>query len=93
VSALWRRLAERQRPTLSITIDGMPATALAGDTIMAAVLTQGARLRRSEFDDGARAGFCVMGACQDCWVRTASGERLRACTTFVADGMAILTDG
>jgi NADH dehydrogenase/NADH:ubiquinone oxidoreductase subunit G len=32
-----------------------------------------------------------MGACQDCWVWTADGERLRACTTVVEEGMHIIT--
>src|SRR3954466_6632650 len=32
-----------------------------------------------------------MGACQDCRVWTADGERLRACTTVVGEGMHILT--
>jgi hypothetical protein len=58
---------------------------------MAAVLLAGGTLRQSEFGDGARAGFCLMGACQDCWMWTAEGLRLRACTTPVADGMKLLT--
>ncbi|MFX5084577.1 2Fe-2S iron-sulfur cluster-binding protein, partial [Acinetobacter baumannii] len=56
--------------------------ALEGDTVMTAMLTNGERLRRTEFADTPRAGFCMMGACQDCWVRTEEGERLRACGTF-----------
>ena len=32
-----------------------------------------------------------MGACQDCWVRTADGVRLRACTTPVEADMQIVT--
>jgi predicted molibdopterin-dependent oxidoreductase YjgC len=32
-----------------------------------------------------------MGACQDCWVWTAQGERLRACSTEVRDGLDIIT--
>ncbi len=76
---------------MRITVDGQPRTALAGDTLMTAILTTGGRLRLSEFGDGPRAGFCVMGACQDCWVRLADGRRVRACTTYAADGMAVLT--
>ncbi|HCV75331.1 MAG TPA: NAD(FAD)-dependent dehydrogenase, partial [Pseudomonas sp.] len=33
----------------------------------------------------------LMGACQDCWVWTADGERLRACGTEVREGLQILT--
>ncbi len=88
---LFHRLDERARPALRLTVDGAPITALAGDTLLTALLTAGARLRDSEFGDGPRAGFCLMGACQDCWVWTVSGERLRACSTEAAEGMSILT--
>jgi hypothetical protein len=32
-----------------------------------------------------------MGACQDCWVSSESGERFRACTTFAEPGMRLVT--
>jgi len=35
----------------------------------------------------------LMGACQDCWVQLADGERLRACATPVQPGMDLRTDG
>lgn len=89
--ARFVRLAETDRPSLAFQIDGQPATALAGDTLLVALLSQGRRVRDSEFGDGARAGFCLMGACQDCWVWAASGERLRACSTTVEAGMSVLT--
>jgi aerobic-type carbon monoxide dehydrogenase small subunit (CoxS/CutS family) len=38
-----------------------------------------------------RAGFCLMGACQDCWVWTADGQRVRACTTVVSKDLDIVT--
>lgn len=87
----FRRLAETGRPAVRITVDGAPVEAMQGDTLMTAILGARGRLRVSEFGDGPRAGFCLMGACQDCWVRLADGRRLRACTSFVLDGMAILT--
>jgi predicted molibdopterin-dependent oxidoreductase YjgC len=89
----FHRLAERDRPTLRFVIDGGPCEALAGDTLLTALLTNGGRLRLSEFGDGPRAGFCLMGACQDCWVALEDGTRLRACSSFVADGMRIVTQG
>ena len=85
------RLAETSRAKISVIIDGEVCDALAGDTLLVAVLTNIGHLRQSEFGDGPRAGFCLMGACQDCWVWTASGERLRACTTDARAGMNILT--
>ena len=85
------RLAETNRAIVRIVIDGEPVEALAGDTLMVALLNNVRSLRESEFGDGRRAGFCLMGACQDCWVWTAHGTRLRACTTVVAEGMNIVT--
>jgi predicted molibdopterin-dependent oxidoreductase YjgC len=32
-----------------------------------------------------------MGECQDCFVALADGDRVRACTTLVAPGMAVRT--
>jgi predicted molibdopterin-dependent oxidoreductase YjgC len=91
MSQRFVRLGETDREPVRITIDGRPAGALEGDTLMVAVLNNVDRLRESEFGDGKRAGFCLMGACQDCWVWTAEGERLRACTTMVEEGMHIVT--
>jgi len=89
--ALLHRMAEKNRAHVHFAIDGQPALALEGDTVLTAILTQRAQLRRNEFSHEPRAGFCLMGACQDCWVMAASGERLRACTTFVTEGMDLTT--
>jgi predicted molibdopterin-dependent oxidoreductase YjgC len=91
MSQRFVRLGETNRKPVRIMIDGRQAGALAGDTLMVAVLNNAGQLRESEFGDGKRAGFCLMGACQDCWVWTAGGERLRACTTVVEEGMHIVT--
>ena len=85
------RLAETGRTPITLQVDGKALRALQGDTLLVAMLTQGRRLRDSEFGDGPRAGFCLMGACQDCWVWTEAGERLRACSTVAEPGMAVLT--
>jgi NADH dehydrogenase/NADH:ubiquinone oxidoreductase subunit G len=87
----FRRLAEADRPVVHLAIDGRSCEALAGDTLLTALLTNGRRVRSSEFGDGPRAGFCLMGACQDCWVALEDGTRLRACTSFVAEGMRVVT--
>jgi len=91
IAAQFHRLSSRERPSVHIVIDGRPHRAMAGDTVLTALLTAGRRVRDSEFGDGPRAGFCVMGACQDCWVTLADGRRLRACTTSVTEGMSIDT--
>lgn len=60
-----------------------------GDTILGAILRQGARIGASEFDGTPRAGFCLMGSCQECTLWDAAGRRLRACMTDVQDGMVL----
>ena len=81
--AILKRLAETARPSVAFTLDGKPCEALAGDTVLTAVLTQAERLRLSEFGGAPRAGFCMMGACQDCWMQREDGTRLRACSTYI----------
>ncbi|PAT34220.1 (2Fe-2S)-binding protein [Vandammella animalimorsus] len=91
--ALLQRLKALDRPVVQFTLDGQPARALLGDTVMTAILTQGAQLRTHEFSQLPRAGFCLMGACQDCWVRLADGRSIRACQSLLEPGMVICTNG
>ncbi|WP_249729980.1 (2Fe-2S)-binding protein [Chelatococcus sp. YT9] len=84
------RLAETARPAVSFTLDGLKTEALVGDTLLVAILAVDGRVRMSEFGDGPRAGFCWMGACQDCWVTVQGRGRLRACSTPVEDGMKVI---
>lgn len=87
----FRRLVPGNRRTIRFSIDGKPVQALAGDSVLTALRINAAPARTSEFGDGPRAGFCLMGACQDCWVTLKDGRRLRACETPVEDGMNIIT--
>ncbi|CAB3686960.1 MAG: (2Fe-2S)-binding protein [Achromobacter pulmonis] len=87
--AILKRLAETARPPVAFTLDGKACSALAGDTVLTAVLTQAEQLRVSEFGGGPRAGFCMMGACQDCWMQREDGSRLRACSTYIEPGMRL----
>jgi predicted molibdopterin-dependent oxidoreductase YjgC len=88
---LLHRVDCTDRAVVRLNVDGASVMALAGDTLLTAILVVSERLRESEFGDGPRAGFCTMGICQDCWVTLESGERLRACTTPVRDGMSVTT--
>ena len=91
MTGLFQRLIDQDRTTIEIRIDGDNVSALDGDTVLTAILLQQNHLRPGDFGDGPRAGFCLMGACQDCWVSDSDGHRLRACTTYVAAGMKIVT--
>ena len=89
---LLRRVAETDREPVHFLVDGWPCAALAGDTVLTAVLTNIGRLRHNEFSGAPRAGFCMMGACQDCWIETGDGERLRACARIIEPAMVLLTE-
>ena len=84
-----QRLAETDRPVVSFMLDGAPAAAFAGDTLLTAVLALGGYLRANEFGNGLRAGFCLMGACQDCWVKVEGLGRVCACTTPISEGLSV----
>jgi predicted molibdopterin-dependent oxidoreductase YjgC len=84
------RLLDQDRPAVAFTVDGLPAEGRRGDTLLTAILADGlGHLRESEFGDGRRAGFCLMGACQDCWVVVEGRGVVRACTTLVEPGMRV----
>jgi D-hydroxyproline dehydrogenase subunit gamma len=87
--ALLKRLAEVDRPRIVYELDGRPASALLGDTVLTALLCEVDALKGSDFSAEPRAGFCLMGACQDCWVRLGDGRRVRACSTLVERGMQV----
>lgn len=86
------RLAEQGRRQVTILLDGAEHRALEGDTVLTAILLTRHIVRQSEFGPEGRAGFCLMGACQDCWVWREDGGRLRACSTLVEDGMELRID-
>ena len=71
---LVRAVAPDGPPVASSSI-GAEVHGFAGDSVLVAVLAARNALRQHEFSDEARAGFCLMGACQDCWVWLADGTR------------------
>ncbi len=87
----FRRVADRERRRITFILDGVETEALEGDTLLTAILTARVHLRMAEFTEAPRAGFCLMGACHDCWIATADGHSLRACPTTVAESMVVVT--
>ena len=86
------RLAESDRAPVLFYLDGVEREAMEGDTVLTAVLLHAGGLRSAEFGLERRAGFCLMGACQDCWMWQEDGPRIRACSTPLRAGMRLLTD-
>jgi predicted molibdopterin-dependent oxidoreductase YjgC len=92
-TGLFQRLVPRAGAPIPFTIDGEPAEAREGDLLLTAILLHRVSLRPFEFGEADRAGFCLMAACQDCWVSLAGSGRVRACTTRVEPGMAVVIRG
>lgn len=75
---------------VEFTVDGHRLAARQGETVLTAL-----RLAYAPGDvlswSTPRLGFCLMGACQDCWLWRGDGGRLRACTSRIEAGMALVT--
>ena len=97
-----QRIADQDRRLIEIIVDDWAMSAMEGDTVLVAILAQRKHLREAtDVPQGEAlgktqgetlgAGFCLMGACQDCWIWHEDGRRLRACTTYAEPGMRIRT--
>lgn len=89
--AQFVRVAETNREAIQFYLNGVACTGLAGDSVLTAILTHQPCVRSTEFSQEPRAGFCLIGACQDCWVWHEDGSRLRACTTRLREGARLCT--
>ena len=85
------RVVSRQGSIVPFTFDGETLEGYSGETILTTILCERAVLRQLEFSNEMRAGFCLMAACQDCWVWTRDGLRLRACSTPLSHGLDLLS--
>jgi len=86
---MFRRLHETS-VSVTITLDGTPLQATAGDTVAAVILATANPVCRQTPESGAdRAPFCMMGACFDCLVEIDGVPNRQGCLTEVRDGMAV----
>ena len=84
IESVVRRGAE-----VSISVNGTPVPAYAGEMLAGALFAAGIRhLRASPGVGGPRGMFCLMGACQECLVRV-DGELALSCQEPVRAGMAV----
>ena len=79
----------RRGPGLTITFDGRPLTAMAGETVAATLLAYGEAAQCTGRDGAPRGVFCGMGVCHDCLVTVDGRLSQRACMTKVREGMRI----
>ena len=85
-----RRYRQDEKP-IGFSLNGVAQIGRLGDTVLTAILAVASHVRQTEFTGKNRAGFCLIGACQDCYVMTEEGQRLRACTTPLQEGMRFVT--
>jgi len=78
---------------ITITVDGHPVPAYAGETIAGALLASGRRAWRHTRYGQPRGLFCGIGLCYDCLVTVNGTPKVRACQTPVAAGMVVDTQG
>lgn len=75
--------------TVDFRFDGSAYTALAGQSVAAALFACGVKvLRASPRAQQPRGMFCLMGSCQECLVMV-DGRRVLACQTPVTPGLSI----
>lgn len=86
---------DRDAP-ITVVLDGESLTCYSGETVAALLLERHPCGLRVDSRGAPRSLFCNMGTCSECFVAVsgADGEthRLRACMTYVEDGMHITTD-
>ncbi len=86
---MFRRITP-SGPPVSLTVDGEPVTAAAGDSVAAAMLLAGhLAFRWSAIDSTDRGPHCMIGNCFDCLVEIDGVPNRQACLTVVRDGMAV----
>src|SRR3954447_4842073 len=89
---MFRRLPDATGDTISLTIDGRRAQALAGDSVAAALLLAGVgHCRITPVSGGRRAPYCMMGVCFECLVTINGVGNRQACLIGVQEGMRVET--
>ena len=89
---VFRRIHDAPSRPVTVTVDGRPVEARAGDTVAAVLLAAGAGATRVSNASGApRAAYCMMGVCFECLVTVDGIGNRQGCLVPVAEGMAIET--
>jgi len=82
-------LAERVR----FTVDGQPAAADAGVSLLASLWNDGVRSLRTSVAGEPRGSLCAMGTCFECRVDVDGEPHVRSCLTAVREGMSVSLRG
>ena len=83
-----------QRPSVSITIDGIATEVPAEETLATAMLQSGRLdLRITPTGRKPRSAYCMMGVCFECLVTIDDQPNQQACMTLVRPGMRVKRGG
>ncbi len=86
------RAHDRPLRPVSVTIDGRPFLARAGDSVAAALLEAGVVANRvSSVSMSPRGSYCLMGVCFECLITIDAIGNRQGCLIEVRDGMRIET--
>lgn len=76
-----------------IKINGATFLAYSGETLLAVLIASGIKkIRKSSVLNEPRGGLCGMGVCYDCLVTVNGTPNIRACMTYVEEGMEVKID-
>ena len=79
-------------PKVQITVDGRPVETYVGESVAAAMIAESGELTLRTTGAGDPRGlFCGMGVCFECLVVVDGIANTRACMSWVADGMVVVT--
>jgi predicted molibdopterin-dependent oxidoreductase YjgC len=86
----FKRVHDAPMRRISVTVDGSPFEAQAGDTVAAVLLVAGGGPTRVSNATGTpRAPYCMMGVCFECLVTIDGVGNRQGCLVPVVDGMRI----
>ena len=74
---------------VSFTVDGKPAAAEPGTSLLAALWNDGFRALRMSVSGEPRGPLCAMGTCFECRVGVDGEAHVRSCLTPVREGMSV----
>jgi len=84
------RRIEAAGASVAFRFEGQALSAVAGDSVAAALSAAGiVHLRDTAVSGAPRGVFCMMGACFDCLVEIDGVPNRQACMTQVAEGMEV----
>jgi predicted molibdopterin-dependent oxidoreductase YjgC len=83
------RAAIARGPEVTITVDGRPVRAHAGESVAAVLLAEGQAATRTTVRGEPRGLYCGMGVCFECLVVVDGVPNTRACMTWAREGMRV----